>query len=407
MKHVLLSLSFPALLVACSELKVAGGDDAGTAGSSSDWTPTEPAATDGGANAIDGSVTPVGEAGTGSKGWKTYDEAQKALAAKRFPGPLTATGSIGACTANHFVWQEQDGALHSWSAKTQTRTDYAFKSKEYRGLIFPSDDFIVVVADAPKGARQLAVYKTGEPNTFVSNLPYAQGYAAAAGAVIRTDEVFEPVDGGTTGGVKVRRWSASSGSTSDLSQTLPTYERPAALADDQLVIPGSALVPHAVYIVDVAKKTTASVTFDGALAIYRYLPSPDGLVVSYVRNASTWAIRLYRNNQDTPASRYEIGDDVSNRPGLFPDSPEKEHRPLSRIARYGRALLYDALYGVFAYDIATGSLAPVQLGADKTTLGVDILCVIGDHGLLVYRDVSDSLGQTWLVPLADVLRAGP
>src|SRR5690606_23820315 len=69
--------------------------------------------------------------------WATYAEAQEALEPLRFPGPRTAAGSRGACTDNHFVWRDPNGALHSWSAATQSRTDYTIEGGQVRPFFAP------------------------------------------------------------------------------------------------------------------------------------------------------------------------------------------------------------------------------------------------------------------------------
>jgi hypothetical protein len=376
----------------CGELREAPIEDGGAT--------TSPGPDDG----EGGSPTAGSDAGTeggagdaGPQVWATYDEAQKALEAKRYPGPLTAQGSKGFCTANHFVWRDSDGTLHSWAAATQSRVDYTFENPVNRPFFAPSDAYILV--DTPSFA-ELAVYETGKAKALVTTLPYAYAYAAGDGAVIRADQSVNNV---SLGGTKVRRWTASSGITDDISQVLPTQQPPAAFANDELVIPGDVTVPHPLYIVNVAKKTTTSVVFDGGLTARQVLPSVEGLLVSYARSGGTSALRLYKGNQDTAAARYELGDELANRPPLYPDSPPKEHHLSVNIAMHGRRLIYDSVYGIFAYDFATTSLAPVQLGAGKAPLLIDVMCVIRDRRVLVYRDIQDKLGQIWVVPLASVL----
>jgi hypothetical protein len=386
---VLLVFAFAA---GCGQLKEAPEDEGGGANVPDDGGGTSEPAPD--ASTIGGD----GGGDAGIETWDTYDEAQSALEAKRFPGPLTAAGSRGECTANHLVWRDSDGALHSWAAQTQSRIDYTFVAPQNRPLFAPSDSYVVV--DVAPTYAELALYKTGEPGTKVTGIPYAYAWAAADGAVIRADQ---SIDNAPLGGTKVRRWNAGSGITEDISQILPTQQPPAAFAKGELVIPGDVVIPHPLYIVDVAKKTTASVVFDGALTARQILPSAEGLLVSYVRSGGTSALRIYRNNQDSAASRYELGDDLANRPGLYPDSPANEHRLNYRIAMHGRTLLYGSLYGIFAYDFVSGALAPVQLAVKDTAMVADILCVIRDRGLLVYRDISDSQGQIWVVPLAGLI----
>jgi hypothetical protein len=54
--------------------------------------------------------------------------------------------------------------------------------------------------------------------------------------------------------------------------------------------------------------------------------------------------------------------------------------------------------------MVSGVLRPVQLVAGKKTAVPDVLCVLGDENLLVYRMSGDTLGQIWAVPLAGVLQ---
>lgn len=391
MSHARFPLLVAALLGGCANLKHAPADDAGASPSDVDDDH------DGTLSAKDAAVRADGGSDPARASWKTYDEAYEALAAKRFPGPLTASGSRGVCTANHFVWRDVDGSLHSWAAKSQSRTNYTFKMTQPRPFFAPSDSYIVVDA-AP---NQIAVYRTGMTNVLVGNLPYAYAFAGADGSVVRADRSIDDVQ---LDGTKVRRWTESTGTTVDVSQVLPTREPPAAFDNDELVIPGSVNVPYPLYIVNVAKKTTTSVTFDGALSARQILPTADGLLVSYARSGGASGLRLYRGNQDIAAARHELGDELANLPALFPDSPANEHRLLDQIAMRGKTLLYGAFYGIFAYDLVTGSLSAVQLGAGKTALVADVMCVIRDHDLLVYRDTNDSQGQVWAVPLAAVLQ---
>ena len=389
-----LPLLVAALLGGCANLKQAPEADAGSLPGDGD----DDGDGDGASSDEDAAASRAdGGSDAATVSWKTYDEAQKALAAKRFPGPLTAQGSRGACTASHFVWRDSDGSLHSWAAKSQSRTDYGFKATQPRPFFAPSDSYIVVDGTAP---NQIAVYRTGMTNALVGNLAYAYAFAGADGSVIRADQAIDNVQ---LGGTKVRRWTENTGATVDVSQVLPTQQPPAAFENDELVIPGNVTIPHALYIVNVAKKTTTSVTFDGAVSARQILPTTEGLLVSYARSGGASGLRLYRNNQDTAASRHELGDELANLPALFPDSPANEHRLLNQIAMHGKTLLYGSSYGIFAYDLVTGSLSPVQLGADKTALIADIMCVIPSQGLLIYRNLQDSQGQVWAVPLATTL----
>jgi hypothetical protein len=329
----------------------------------------------------------------------SYDAAQTALEQLRYPGPKTSSGSTAACTANHLVWREAgtSGAVHSWDARSKAQTDYAFKAT-HAALFVPSDSFIVVGGeDGSPESGKILVYQTGTPNTLVATLPEATGFAATDGAVIRADQT---VDDKKLDGTKARRWNGLSAQTVDLSDVLPTHVPPAAFAADQLVIPSKLNAPSTLYVVDVKNSTTSSVTFDEAVIARQILPSAEGLFVSYVRGGDEPALRLYRNNQNSPDARYELGDDLANRPMLFANSPPDEHRLEQAIAMHGRTLLYASKHGIFAYDFASGDLSPVQLSAGKGTFVPDVMCVITEQNVLVYREIDDSAGQTWMVSLA-------
>jgi NADH:flavin oxidoreductase / NADH oxidase family len=114
-KHARLPLPLAALLGGCTSLKLAEDSDAGV-------LPTDDGDdADGASSDKDAAAARAdGASDSATASWKTYDDAQKALAAKRFPGPLTAQGSKGACTASHFVWRDSDGTLHS-SSPTASR----------------------------------------------------------------------------------------------------------------------------------------------------------------------------------------------------------------------------------------------------------------------------------------------
>src|SRR5687767_11161718 len=77
------------LLVGCAELRRADANDGGAV------TPADGGGT---TDSDGGNVTPPGDAGNDAttSGPLYYDDVQKALEAKRFPGPTTAAGSRGA-----------------------------------------------------------------------------------------------------------------------------------------------------------------------------------------------------------------------------------------------------------------------------------------------------------------------
>lgn len=147
-------------------------------------------------------------------------------------------------------------------------------------------------------------------------------------------------------------------------------------------------------------------TFDGAIALQQTEPFAGGLAVAYVRNGTSGAaLRIYTGNKDDAASRFELGDEVANRAGYFADSPGAlEHKFLTRVTTWGRKILYASAYGIWSYDLPSGAMTPVQLVANKKTAVPDVMCVLADAGLLVYRMSSDTLGQIWAVPLASVLQ---
>ena len=81
-----------------------------------------------------------------------------------------------------------------------------------------------------------------------------------------------------------------------------------------------------------------------------------------------------------------------------------EHKFLGRVATWNQKVLYASAYGIWSYDMVSGVLVPVQLVAGKQTAVPDVLCVLRDENLLVYRMSSDTLGQLWAVPLAGTLQ---
>lgn len=379
---------------ACSELRVAdpaaAGDDGGP--TSSDEAGAAPS---GDGSAPDGGR--IGDAATdASTGPLLYDAVQAKLEAKRFPGPVTTPGSAGACTSSHFVWKDSDGALHSWAAQTQVHVDYVFKAQT-RPYFIPAETFIAV--DTPTFSG-IAVHHTNAANDLVATIPYSFNFVSANDGVIRLDQNLAGQPAMTT---KVRRWNAADGSTEDISTAIPTQQPPSSFVNDAVVIPASVTVPYALYIVDVVKKTTTSVTFDGALGLQQTEQSAPGLVVAYSRSGGMSGLRLYKGDHDDPTSRFEIGDDVANRGPYLQDGPAGEHRFVARITTWGQKVLYASAFGIWSYDVPSGALAPVMLASGKTVGVPDVMCVLKDAGLLVYRLPADTVGQVWAVPLASVI----
>lgn len=352
---------------------------------------------EGGSTLPNGDGAASSDAGSdGPKGPLDYDDVQAALQAKRFPGPTTAQGSKGYCTSKYFVWRETDGTIHSWAAKTQARLDYTWKAAGQRSYFVPADSFIAV--DVLPAYAQLDVYRTDAANTLVTSIPYANNFVSANDGVIRLDQ---SIGGTDLGGTKVRRWNASGNTTEDLTAVLPTREPPSSFVNDVLVIPGGITIPHPLYLVDVVKKTTGSVTFDGGIALQQTEESAAGdLIVSYVRNGSSGAaLRVYKKNQNDATSRFELGDELDNRADYFTDAPKLEHKFLTRIATWKQKVLYGSAYGIWSYDLVSGALAPVQLVSGKTAAVPDVMCILKDSNTLVYRMNGDTVGQVWAVSL--------
>jgi hypothetical protein len=372
----------------CADLRLADVSDGGSG--SSDGPPGDPDS--GGTDA----ERPNSDATTDApKGPRLYDDVQKALEAKRFPGPPTPQGSKGYCTSKYFVWSESDGTLHSWAASNQARIDYGFKAGGTRSYFVPADTYIAV--DVPPTYSEIDVYRTDQANSLVGSTTYSFNFVTSNDGVIRLDQVVGGVD---VGGTQVRRWNAGTMAIEDITTVLPTREPPSSFVNDTLVIPGSVTVPFALWVVDVVKKTSTSVTFDGGISLTQTEEGSGGLVISYVRNGTARpAIRLYKKNQDDAASRFELGDEVANRANVLPDGPAAEHKFVSRIATWNQKVLYASAYGIWSYDVISGSLAPVQLGAGKKAAVPDVMCVLGSADVLVYRLSGDTLGQVWAVPL--------
>lgn len=373
----------------CGELRLADVPAEGGASSPDDDAATNPG------DPLD-AQSPGTDGGTDApKGPLYYDDVQKALEAKRFPGPSTVQGSKGYCTPKYFVWRESDGTIHSWAAKTQARLDYTWKAGGTRPYFVPADTFIAV--DVLPGYTAIDVYRTDVANTLVTSIPYAFNFVTASDGVIRLDQSINNVD---IGGTKVRRWNAGANTTEDITTVLPTREPPSSFVNDTLVIPGGVTIPFALWLVDVVKKTTTSVTFNGGIVLQQTEQAAGGLVVSYVRNGTSGAaLRVYKNDLDDAASRFELGDEVENRAGYFVDAPNLEHEFLTRVATWKQKIFYASAYGIWSYDLVSGALAPVQLVSNKKTAVPDVMCVLRDENVLVYRMSGDTLGQLWAVPL--------
>ena len=393
-RAVIACVSF-GLAAACAELREAPPTDGGATSSSGGASGSSS-----GAASSSGTSGGAGDAAVDApKGPQYYDDVQKTLEAKRFPGPLTAQGSKGACTKKYFVWRENDGTLHSWAGKTQAKIDYTFKSEGLRPYFVPADALIGV--DVMPGYTGIGVYDTTAAGSLIDTLPYAFNFVSANDGIIRLDQIVDSVD---VGGTKVRRWVRTTKNIEDISAVIPTREPPSSFVNDMLVIPGSVTIPHPLYLVDVVKKTTTSVTFDGAVAMHQTERFTDGLVVGYARNGGGSALRVYKDLKNDAASRFELGDELANRANYFVDGPQLEHNYFARVSTWNRKVLYASSYGIWAYDFVTSSFAPVQLAPNKTVGVPDVMCVLADEKLLVYRMSNDSTGQVWAVPLESVIQ---
>lgn len=390
-----MGLATLALASACNDLRLADrASDGGVAPSDEAGSGID----DGGA--FDGQPGSDGSA-DGSAGPKLYADVQAALEAKRSLGPVTAQGSKGYCTGKYFVWRESDGTLHSWAGKTQATIDYAFKAGGSRPYFVPSDSLIGV--DILPGYTGINVYRTDSANMLTTSIAYAFNFVSANNGIVRLDQV---VNGTDVGGTKVRRWVSATMATEDVIATvLPTREPPSSFVNDVVVIPGGVTIPYSLILVDVAAKATKSVTFDGALALSQTEKFAAGLAVAYVRNGTSGAaLRVYKDDRDDPGSRFELGDELQNRGPYLADAPNAlEHKFLTRITTWNQKILYASAYGIWSYDVATGALAPVQLVAGKKTAVPDVMCVLKDENVLVYRMSNDTVGQVWAVPLGGVL----
>ncbi len=377
---------------ACGEIRAGGADaDGGSGGRNGE----APGTADGAAGG-DGASPPLDGGGGGGSdapaGPETIEAAAARLAALRFPGPRTEQGSTVACTPSGLVWRDPNGAMHGWRYDTQRQLDYTFKAP--RRTPFASDAF--VAADDPTYTN-LNAYDATQPGTVVASLPYAFNYAADDTGVVRFDQKVNNV---ALNGTKVRKWTASTGLTEDISTVLPTPQPPIRFANGKVVIPADVNTPYPLYVVDVATKVTMSVTFDGGIAVYDALPVAQGLLVSYARTGPVPSIRLYKGYDN--GARVELGDEVKAIPPLFLGAPPNEHTFLAQIAADGDALLYGSAAGIWAYDMVKGALTAVQLGGGKV-LVPDAMCTMGAVRALAYRVNGDAVGQIWVVPLAKVL----
>lgn len=378
----------------CDDLKVAH----------SKGGPDDPSsATDGG---DDGGIDPItgGEGGTKADAHDPlatrpyYDDVQATLASKRFAGPTTGMSAHAECTPSYLVWEDFDKTLHSWRGTTKARLDYGFTGSTHHEDLFASDAFITI--DRP--FVFLDVYKTDAPNMLVASIPYSASYTNASNGVILLDQKIDDVD---IGGTKVRRWNAGSMTTEDITGVLPTREPASSMSGDTLVIPGAKFPPYSLFIVDVAKKTSTSVTFSNGTSILQTEPTPDGLLVAYKNGAPGAALRLYKGNSDVSTARIEIAPDILAVPPYFEDPPTdgQEHAIQAPIAIWGKKLLFTTQYGIWSYDLATKALQPVQLNAGKAPGPPRFMCVMRSAGLLVYGDRDSLTNQVWAVPLAAVL----
>lgn len=325
-----------------------------------------------------------------------YADVQAVLEAKRFAGPKTSVSAREHCTPSYLVWVDGDKAVHSWRGTTKARIDYAWANSGYHPYLFPSDTFFTV----ERPFVFLDVYRLNAPNMLVTSLPYSENFVSASNGVILLDQKLEGVD---LGGTKVRRWNATSMVTEDITGVLATRESPSSFVGDTLVIPGGKSPPYPLHIVDVAKKTSSTVTYSNGNAVMQTEPSADGLLVAYVNGGSGGAaLRLYVGNVDSAASRLELGDDIDTLPAYFEDPPTtgQEHDFRPTIATWGKKILFTTDFGIWSYDRASKALVPVQLNAGKAPGPPNMMCVIRDAGLLVYEAKDDKDHQVWAVPLS-------
>jgi hypothetical protein len=322
-----------------------------------------------------------------------YADVQAALATRRFAGPKTGVSARGHCTPSYFVWVDQNKSVHSWRGTTKARIDYGFTDNGFHAYLFPSDAFFSI----ERPFVFVDVQRMDTANVLVTSLPYSENFVSANDGVLLLDQKESSVD---LGGTKVRRWNAASGVTEDITGVLATRESPSSFNGDTLVIPGAKDAPYPLYIVDVVKKTSKTVTYSNGNILLQTEQSASGLLVAYVSAGS--ALRLYKGNLDTAAARIELDPDIDGRPAYFEDPPTngQEHAFRAPIATWGNKVLFATDFGIWSYDLVTTALVPVQLNGGKAPGRPDFLCVMRDAGLLVYKAHGDLDNQIWAVPLS-------
>lgn len=325
-----------------------------------------------------------------------YADVQAVLQAKRFAGPKTSFSAREHCTPSYFVWVDDKKAVHSWRGTTKARIDYGFADNGFHSYLFPSDAFFTV----ERPFVFLDVYRMNAANMLAASIPYSENFVSTSDGVILLDQKLDGVD---LGGTKVRRWNATSMMTEDITGVLPTRESPSGFVDDTLVIPGATNAPYPLYIVEVVKKTSSTVTYSNGGQLLQTEPSADGLLVAYSGGtAGGSSLRLYKGNADTAASRLEVGQEIDALPAYFEDPPTngQEHDFRPTIATWGKKILFASEFGIWSYDRASKALVPVQLNAGKAPGPPGVMCVIRDAGLLVYQAKDDKDHQVWAVPLS-------
>ena len=373
----------------CGDLKIAHSQ----IGDGDPSSPGEEGGTDATSTTADGGGTPT-DATSPPAQRPTYADVQATLEAKRFAGPKTGMAARGHCTPSYFLWVNLDNSVHSWRGTTKARIDYGFTDNGYHSYLFPSDAYFTV----ERPFVFVDVYRMDAANVLVSSLPYSENFASVSDGVILLDQKIDGVD---LGGTKVRRWNATSMVTEDITGVLATRESPSSFANDTLVIPGGKDAPYLFHIVDVAKKTSTAVMFSNGNLVLQTEESQDGLLVAYTGGGGGAQLRLYKGNLDNAASRFELGSEIEALPPYFEDPPTtgQEHDFRPTIAMWGKKLLFATDYGIWSYDLASKALAPVQLNANKLSGGPNLMCVMRDAGLLVYRMTNDLNNQVWAVPL--------
>jgi hypothetical protein len=316
---------------------------------------------------------------------------------------LIANGAKVACSDRYFFWRDPDGSVHAWEVATQKRIDYAFKADANRPFFYASDATVVV--EVLPNRATLRAYDTATGNAL-GDVPYAVNFAARDKDVLRMDQF---IDGQFLNGTRVRL-QPPGGAPRDVTSLLPTTQPPTSFDGQTLVIPGAYPVPFPLYIVHTARNAVDSVVFDGGIAYNdarATTGATPGLVVWYVRNGTDGnAIRVYRGFKNDAASRFELGDEVNNRPKVFADGPRLEHKFIARIETFGDKVLYGSTYGIWAYDLQSGKLQPAQLAAGETEpLVAEFMCVTRASNTLMYRRQGDTVGQVWAVPLTRALAA--